>query len=85
VPIETASTDMDERNNPIPLYVTGSPPELGISIDSQTKGQIVAFAVSVGGPNMNVFTGIVVAAGYVTGIVGALCTKNATIVSFDGG
>ena len=163
VPIETASTDMDERSNPIPLYVTGSP-DLGFPIDLQTKGEIVAFAVSVSGPNMNIFTPtlgtqfslspasgngpyfldnnvfdfsatsfvgaralyynvapgtymltfanpgydcepisypfgdfgwpvttpthsvkLVVAAGYSTGLVGALCTMSAAIVSVDGG
>ncbi len=165
LPIETASTDMDGRNNPVFMSPTGAQPNLPFTVDLQTKGLIDAFAVSVGGAAMNVFTGtkdtlvtltpasgkgpyfvnddnqidlsatsfvgstalyynvdpgtytltysnpsydcepisfpfgqfgfpitspahslkIVVAAGYVTGIVGALCTANPVIVAVDGG
>jgi hypothetical protein len=166
LPIETASTDMDGRSNPVFMSRTGSQPNLPFAIDLQTKGLIDAFAVSVGGAAMNVFAGtkntlitltpasgngpyfvnddnnqidlsatsfigstalyynvdpgtytltysnptydcepisfpfgqfgfpitspahslkIVVAAGYITGIVGALCTANPVIVAVDGG
>jgi hypothetical protein len=165
LPIETASTDMDGRSNPVIMSPTGGQPNLPFAIDLQTKGLVDAFAVSVSGAAMNVFAGtkdtqvtlapasgngpyfvnddnqidlsatsfvgstalyynvapgtytltysnpaydcepisfpfgqfgfpitspahslkIVVAAGYVTGIVGALCTINPVIVAVDGG
>jgi hypothetical protein len=166
LPIETASTDMDGRSNPVFMTPpSAAPPAIGVPVDFTTKGIITAFAVAVGGANMNVFSGIggtqvalapanangpyyvdsdnqielaatsfvdttalfynvdpgtytltyassgydcepisfpfgqfgfpvttplhslkiVVAAGYVTGIVGALCTVNPVIVAVDGG
>ena len=165
LPIETASTDMDGRSNPVFMSPIGAQPNLPFTVDLQTKGLIDAFAVSVGGAAMNIFAGtkntmvtltpasgngpyfvnddnqidlsatsfvgstalyynvdpgtytltysnpaydcepisfpfgqfgfpvtspahslkIVVAAGYITGIVGALCTANPVIVAVDGG
>jgi len=164
-PIETASTDMDGRNNPLIMSPPGTAPNIGVAVDLQTKGIIDAFAVSTSGANMNVFAGtdatqitltpasgngpffvndnnqidlsvtsfvgstafyynvapgtytltyantgydcepilfpfgqfgfpvatpahslkVVVGAGYVTGIVGALCTVNPVVVAVDGG
>jgi hypothetical protein len=165
LPIETASTDTDERSNPVFMTKRSSqPPAIGIPVDFTNKGVIDAFAVVIGGANMNVFSPtmgtsvsiapatangpyylgdngpvldagtfqgstalfynvdpgtytltyanpnydcepisfpfggfgfpvttpahslkVVVAAGYVTGIVGVLCTVNPMIVAVDGG
>ena len=167
LPIATASTDTDERNNPVIMSPSGQTPAVPVAVDGQNKGSISAFAVNIGGTNQNVFAmvpgvtqvtlspasgngpyfvndmtneydysatsfvgtqavyfnvdpgtytltyanstndcepvsfpfagfgwplttpahsiKIVVAAGYVTGIVGFLCTPNAVIVSVDGG
>ena len=165
LPIETASTDSDSRSNPVIMFKAfTAPPPIGIPVDYANKGVVDAFAVSVGGASMNVFSSIggtsvtiapmtangpyyigssgyvldagtfqgtqalfynvdpgtytltyanpnydcepisypfggfgfpvtspphslkvVVAAGYVTGIVGVLCTPNAPIVAVDGG
>jgi hypothetical protein len=57
LPIETASTDMDGRSSPIvmdltPVYV---PP--GVTYDA-TKGSVVAFAVTEGGPDGGSFVGV---------------------------
>ena len=167
LPIDTASTDMDERNNPVYMSPSGQTPAVPIAVDGQNKGSISAFAVNIGGANQNVFAmvpgatqvtlspmsgngpyfvdgmtneydfsatsfvgslalyynvdpgtytltyanstsdcepvltpfapfgwplmtpahsiKIIVAAGYVTGIVGVLCTPDPVIVSVDGG
>jgi hypothetical protein len=164
LPIETASSDMDGRGNPLYMSPNASPPQVGEAIDQTNKGTINAFAVqldsngvdlhSVPGTTVTLspssgigpyfvndngsidltstgYTGqtalfynvdpgtytltyanpafdcepisfpfgqfgfpittpahslkIITAAGYVTGIVGVLCTPDAKIVATDGG
>jgi hypothetical protein len=166
LPIETASTDMDGRSNPLYMNPPGVPANLGVTVDLQNKGMINAFAVQLTGANAdqlanvpgtsvalvpsngngpyyvdnggsveltstsftattalyyNIDPGtytltytttstfdcepisfpfgqfgfpvtspahslkIVVAAGYMTGIVGTLCTASAKVVAVDGG
>jgi hypothetical protein len=165
LPIETASTDTDERSNPVFMTrPSPQPPAIGVPVDFTNKGVIDAFAVIISGADMNVFTPtmgtsvtispttangpyylgdngpvldagtfqgstalfynvdpgtytltyanpdfdcepisfpfggfgfpvttpphsvkVVVAAGYVTGIVGVLCTPNPKVVAVDGG
>jgi hypothetical protein len=166
LPIETASTDTDERNSPVYMGKPGTTaPAIGVPINFTDKGAIDAFVLVVQGAAMNMLTAtagtsisidpmtangpfylgnggfvldagtfqggatalfynvdpgmytltyanpsydcepisfpfggfgwpvpspphslkVVVAAGYVTGIVGALCTPNPKIVPTDGG
>ena len=165
LPIETASTDTDERSNPVFMTKpSADPPAIGVPVDFTNKGVIDAFAVVISGADMNVFSAtsgtsvsmapvsgngpyylgnngialdagtfqsstalfynvdpgtytltyanpaydcepisfpfggfgfpvttpahslkLIVAAGYVTGIVGVLCTPKPNIVAVDGG
>ncbi len=57
LPIETASTDMDGRSSPIVMDLASTYVPPGVTYDA-TKGSVVAFAVTEGGPDGGSFVGV---------------------------